>query len=72
MGRAVGAIGATTADRRASGADGRGWHRGLTCPAAQRVASDTRPRAAEIMVDGTSVKLVRKRETMKDLLRQEV
>lgn len=32
---------------------------------------NSRPRAAEVMVDGSSVKLVRKRETMKDLMRQE-
>ncbi|MCU1308669.1 MAG: diaminopimelate decarboxylase [Acidobacteriaceae bacterium] len=32
---------------------------------------NTRPRAAEVMVDGTSAKIVRKRETIKDLLRQE-
>ena len=33
---------------------------------------NSRPRAGEVMVDGSHVKLVRKRETMKDLLRQEV
>ena len=33
---------------------------------------NSRPRAAEVMVDGNSVKLVRKRETMKDLMRQEI
>jgi len=32
---------------------------------------NSRPRAAEVMVDGSSVKQVRKRETMKDLLRAE-
>jgi diaminopimelate decarboxylase len=32
---------------------------------------NTRPRAAEVMVDWTSAKLVRKRETVKDLLRLE-
>jgi len=32
---------------------------------------NSRPRAAEVMVDGSSVKQVRKRETMKDLMRQE-
>lgn len=33
---------------------------------------NTRPRAAEIMVDGKSVQLIRRRETMKDMLRNEV
>jgi diaminopimelate decarboxylase len=32
---------------------------------------NTRPRAAEVMVDGKSVKLIRRRETLKDLLAQE-
>jgi diaminopimelate decarboxylase len=32
---------------------------------------NSRPRAAEVMVDGSSVKLVRKRETIKDLIRAE-
>jgi diaminopimelate decarboxylase len=32
---------------------------------------NTRPRAAEIMVDGTSAKVIRKRETIKDLLKSE-
>jgi len=32
---------------------------------------NTRPRPAEVLVDGTSVRLVRKRETVKDLLRHE-
>ncbi len=32
---------------------------------------NTRPRAAEIMVTGTSTKLIRRRETIKDLLRPE-
>jgi diaminopimelate decarboxylase len=32
---------------------------------------NSRPRAAEVMVDGSSVRVIRKRETMKDLLRQE-
>ncbi|MCU1305593.1 MAG: diaminopimelate decarboxylase, partial [Acidobacteriaceae bacterium] len=32
---------------------------------------NTRPRAAEVMVDGSAVTVVRKRETMKDLFRQE-
>lgn len=33
---------------------------------------NTRPRPAEVLVDGKSVKLIRRRETMADLLRQEV
>lgn len=33
---------------------------------------NTRPKAAEVMVDGGSVKLIRRRETIADLLRQEV
>jgi diaminopimelate decarboxylase len=33
---------------------------------------NTRPRAAEVLVDGKSVKVVRKRETVRDLLRLEV
>lgn len=33
---------------------------------------NTRPRPAEVLVDGTAVKLVRKRETVKDLLRPEL
>jgi diaminopimelate decarboxylase len=33
---------------------------------------NTRPRAAEIMVEGAKVRVVRKRETMKDLVRNEV
>jgi diaminopimelate decarboxylase len=32
---------------------------------------NTRPRAAEVLVDGTRARLVRRRETMKDLLQQE-
>ncbi|MGC2697069.1 MAG: diaminopimelate decarboxylase [Candidatus Angelobacter sp.] len=32
---------------------------------------NTRPRAAEALVDGTRVRLIRRRETMKDLLQQE-
>jgi diaminopimelate decarboxylase len=32
---------------------------------------NSRPRAAEVLVDGKSVKLIRKRETMRDLLRDE-
>jgi diaminopimelate decarboxylase len=33
---------------------------------------NTRPRAAEVMVEGSSVKLIRRRETISDLLRQEI
>lgn len=33
---------------------------------------NTRPRAAEVLVDGTAVRLIRKRETLKDLMRQEL
>jgi diaminopimelate decarboxylase len=33
---------------------------------------NTRPRAAEVMVDGNSVKVIRRRETVADLLRQEL
>lgn len=33
---------------------------------------NTRARAAEVLVDGTAVKLIRKRESMKDLMRQEL
>ena len=33
---------------------------------------NTRPRPAEVLVDGTSVRLIRKRETVKDLLRHEI
>lgn len=32
---------------------------------------NSRPRAAEVMVDGTTVHLVRRRETLEDLLRGE-
>jgi diaminopimelate decarboxylase len=32
---------------------------------------NSRPRAAEVMVDGKSVKLIRKRETIADLMRNE-
>jgi diaminopimelate decarboxylase len=32
---------------------------------------NTRPRPAEVLVDGTSAKVIRKRETVKDLFRQE-
>ncbi|MEO6119697.1 MAG: diaminopimelate decarboxylase, partial [Terriglobales bacterium] len=32
---------------------------------------NTRPRPAEVLVDGTAVRLVRKRETVKDLMRHE-
>lgn len=32
---------------------------------------NTRPRAAEVLVDGTRVRLIRRRETIKDLLQQE-
>ena len=32
---------------------------------------NSRPRAAEVMVDGTAVHLVRRRETLEDLLRGE-
>jgi diaminopimelate decarboxylase len=32
---------------------------------------NTRPRAAEVLVDGTRARLIRRRETMKDLLQQE-
>ena len=32
---------------------------------------NSRPRAAEVMVDGTGVKLIRRRETVKDLLSPE-
>jgi diaminopimelate decarboxylase len=32
---------------------------------------NTRPRAAEVLVDGKSVKLIRRRETIKDLLATE-
>ena len=32
---------------------------------------NTRPRAAEVLVDGTSVKLIRRRETVRDLLAPE-
>ena len=33
---------------------------------------NTRPRPAEVLVDGKSVKLIRRRETMDDLLRPEI
>lgn len=33
---------------------------------------NTRPRAAEILVDGKSIKVIRRRETVGDLLRQEI
>ncbi|HUS19927.1 MAG TPA: diaminopimelate decarboxylase [Terriglobales bacterium] len=33
---------------------------------------NSRPRAAEVLVDGTTVRLIRKRETVKDLMRLEV
>jgi diaminopimelate decarboxylase len=33
---------------------------------------NTRPRPAEVLVDGTSVRLIRKRETVKDLMRHEI
>ena len=33
---------------------------------------NTRPRAAEVLVDGKRARVIRKRETMKDLLRQEL
>ena len=33
---------------------------------------NTRPRPAEVLVDGKAVKLIRRRETMDDLLRPEV
>jgi diaminopimelate decarboxylase len=33
---------------------------------------NSRPRAAEVLVDGKSVKLIRKRETIRDLLRNEI
>ena len=33
---------------------------------------NTRPRPAEVLVDGKSVKLIRRRETMADLLRSEL
>jgi diaminopimelate decarboxylase len=32
---------------------------------------NTRPRAAEVLVDGTSAKVIRKRETIKDLFNLE-
>jgi diaminopimelate decarboxylase len=32
---------------------------------------NSRPRPAEVLVDGKSVKLIRQRETMADLLRKE-
>ena len=32
---------------------------------------NTRPRAAEVLVDGTRARLIRRRETIKDLLQQE-
>jgi len=32
---------------------------------------NSRPRAAEVLVDGTRARLVRRRETIKDLLQQE-
>jgi diaminopimelate decarboxylase len=32
---------------------------------------NTRPRAAEVLVDGTRVRLIRRRETIKDLMQQE-
>ena len=32
---------------------------------------NTRPRPAEVLVDGTSVKVIRKRETVNDLMRAE-
>jgi diaminopimelate decarboxylase len=33
---------------------------------------NTRPRAAEVLVDGKSVKVIRKRETIADLVRGEI
>ena len=33
---------------------------------------NTRPRPAEVLVDGTAVRLIRKRETVKDLMRHEI
>ncbi len=33
---------------------------------------NTRPRPAEVLVDGTSTKLIRRRETMRDLLAPEI
>ncbi|MGH9530137.1 MAG: diaminopimelate decarboxylase, partial [Terriglobales bacterium] len=33
---------------------------------------NTRPRAAEILVDGRSAKIIRRQETIADLIRQEV
>jgi diaminopimelate decarboxylase len=33
---------------------------------------NTRPRAAEVLVDGQSARLVRRRETYEDLVRHEV
>jgi diaminopimelate decarboxylase len=33
---------------------------------------NTRPRAAEVLVDGKTVKVIRKRETIRDLLRPEI
>jgi diaminopimelate decarboxylase len=33
---------------------------------------NTRPRAAEVLVDGKSAKLIRKRETISDMLRLEL
>jgi diaminopimelate decarboxylase len=32
---------------------------------------NTRPKTAEVMVDGSSVKLIRRRESFQDLIRQE-
>ncbi|HET9166625.1 MAG TPA: diaminopimelate decarboxylase, partial [Candidatus Angelobacter sp.] len=32
---------------------------------------NSRPRAAEVLVDGTRARLIRRRETIKDLLQQE-
>jgi diaminopimelate decarboxylase len=33
---------------------------------------NTRPRAAEVLVEGARVRLIRRRETLKDLLHQEI
>ncbi len=33
---------------------------------------NTRPRPAEVLVDGKSVKVIRRRETVADLLRNEI
>jgi diaminopimelate decarboxylase len=33
---------------------------------------NTRPRAAEVLVDGKSVKLIRRRESLADMIRAEI